>query len=1086
MSDESIVISVRGDVSGGRVIKATLDDIANSGDKATNTTATLEKEMRGLGSVANSLKSAFGGLAAAFGVREIVNMSDNFTLLRERVKLSTQSTQEFTQAFRGLQQVSNETGARLNDAVDVFQRLSFVRTELKATVDEMLTFTGTVQKLGVISGASTTAMSAGLLQLGQSLSAGIVRAEEFNSVVENMPALAKAVADQFGVTTGQLRNLVLDGVVASEDFFNAILNDAARVEEAYATMPMTIGRSFAALRNEFEAFIGQTSDASGAATAAIAIVDGLRLAVFGLGKGFEATALWIGTASASVIESIEMLINRVINRINTFTGFVSKLPGVDIGTIGNVDFNGTDMQGILSEARSQAGGILNSKGPKTIYDDVLGIEDTRTARTEVKALTQDYKALAAQLKASDSDKKAAKAAATEQKRIERELAGVIRESRTETERLYDKMAELEALRPFATTSEQITAINTGIANANKELDELAAKAELDGPVGKAFQSLASEIDDGFKDAFKSAFTETDGGFKKLIQGWVATFKNFLAEMAYQALARPIVLSVVGSIGGSMGLSSNAVASVLGSGGSSGGMFGGGGFNIGSLASAGSSINTLLNGAGNGLINSIGGSLGFYNAVPAAGVMGPVAPGMFGATTLGGALAGGSLGSLGANLLGLGNKNPFINAASGIAGGAAAAGIGALIGAPLGPIGIGVGSFLGTALGGLFGGKKPSDKAQWGGINLDTLDRFGVAGQSGSKFSQQNATYRDSILTEAANLATILKDAGATLQGQLFVHVGNRDGLRLGTSYKTGYQNFGNNSAAFMEAINRRIVESATGLAETFQTILDNVGYSDTKKLAEAFEFGKFFESVINPVDAVAEAIKAANEQFDAMIDRASDLGLQSEKFTTEMEKQRQATIDNIKAQQAGYASLQQLTAAYDSFLKGQALGPNSSLSPMGKLGVAQEAYGSLYDKAKGGDLSVTQELLAAADTLLSVGRSVYASSVSFAGLEQMVRSQLKEIAKASGVPGYATGTDSAQSGLAWVGEQGPELVRFRGGEQVYTASQSTDIARSGARDNAQIISILSDIAATSRSQDERLMRLEKQAQRQASRQKVAQ
>jgi SLT domain-containing protein len=35
--------------------------------------------------------------------------------------------------------------------------------------------------------------------------------------------------------------------------------------------------------------------------------------------------------------------------------------------------------------------------------------------------------------------------------------------------------------------------------------------------------------------------------------------------------------------------------------------------------------------------------------------------------------------------------------------------------------------------------------------------------------------------------------------------------------------------------------------------------------------------------------------------------------------------------------------------------------------------------------------------------------------------------------GYASGTSSARPGWAWVGEHGPELLRFRGGEQVYPA-----------------------------------------------------
>lgn len=40
------------------------------------------------------------------------------------------------------------------------------------------------------------------------------------------------------------------------------------------------------------------------------------------------------------------------------------------------------------------------------------------------------------------------------------------------------------------------------------------------------------------------------------------------------------------------------------------------------------------------------------------------------------------------------------------------------------------------------------------------------------------------------------------------------------------------------------------------------------------------------------------------------------------------------------------------------------------------------------------------------------------------------------VPGFATGTKSAPPGMAWVGERGPELVSFSGGEQVFTASAS--------------------------------------------------
>ncbi|MGP3636204.1 hypothetical protein ACTU45_23075 [Streptomyces sp. 24-1644] len=49
-----------------------------------------------------------------------------------------------------------------------------------------------------------------------------------------------------------------------------------------------------------------------------------------------------------------------------------------------------------------------------------------------------------------------------------------------------------------------------------------------------------------------------------------------------------------------------------------------------------------------------------------------------------------------------------------------------------------------------------------------------------------------------------------------------------------------------------------------------------------------------------------------------------------------------------------------------------------------------------------------------------------------------------GIPKHAKGTPSAAPGLAWVGEEGPELVQFRGGERVFDHRTSTRMA-SGAR-----------------------------------------
>lgn len=50
---------------------------------------------------------------------------------------------------------------------------------------------------------------------------------------------------------------------------------------------------------------------------------------------------------------------------------------------------------------------------------------------------------------------------------------------------------------------------------------------------------------------------------------------------------------------------------------------------------------------------------------------------------------------------------------------------------------------------------------------------------------------------------------------------------------------------------------------------------------------------------------------------------------------------------------------------------------------------------------------------------------------------------------YASGTLSAPPGMAWVGEEGPELMRMRGGERIYNAADSLRIAAENARDTGR-------------------------------------
>jgi len=87
------------------------------------------------------------------------------------------------------------------------------------------------------------------------------------SVRENAPLIAEAIADQFGVTIGQLKQIGAEGKITSDIVFDAILNDAQKIEAQFAVTTPTISDSFTILRNKGAEFVSTMNESVGASEA---------------------------------------------------------------------------------------------------------------------------------------------------------------------------------------------------------------------------------------------------------------------------------------------------------------------------------------------------------------------------------------------------------------------------------------------------------------------------------------------------------------------------------------------------------------------------------------------------------------------------------------------------------------------------------------------------------------------------------------------------------------------------------------------------------------------------------------------------
>lgn len=211
-----------------------------------------------------ALTGAVAGLVSAASVREIGRYADTYTGLQNQLRLVTDSSDELATANERLLEIAQATRGPLEGTVDLYARLSRSTDNLGVSSSRLFDVTEAVNQAIVISGSSATSTQAALIQLGQGLSAGALRGEELNSVMEQTPRLATAIADGLGVTIGQLRALGAEGQLTAERVFEALESQSEVLEREYAQTSSTISQAFTRINNELITYIGVADQSSGA------------------------------------------------------------------------------------------------------------------------------------------------------------------------------------------------------------------------------------------------------------------------------------------------------------------------------------------------------------------------------------------------------------------------------------------------------------------------------------------------------------------------------------------------------------------------------------------------------------------------------------------------------------------------------------------------------------------------------------------------------------------------------------------------------------------------------------------------------
>jgi len=672
-----------------RAVDKTGDAFTVAGAKSRASTSMMSDGMKRAAAAAVLLSVAVIGTASLRAAEQYAKMTNG-------LKAMGASSSEAAMQLNALTDISLRTRAPLDATAQLYTRISIAADELGASQQEVLRFTENVGLALGAAGIGANEASGALMQLSQAMSGGVVRAEEFNSILENAFPLAQAAArgiDAAGGSVGKLRQLVVDGKVSSEEFFDAILSQGDALEETFANTEITIGQATTNIGTAFTSLIGTLDQMTGSTSAIASGIDflaqnmeaitGIIIAATGaivigftpaiIGATVAAATFVIGlitlkgallaTGIGAVVVVAGLLIGKFLELVRGTGSFGEAFKAVAVLSRAAVTDIGTFLAGLLAVSQSVAAGfsatflqafasVLDSgfdfvdsfiTGPLNSLERALGLDLQEPLRRKVsdglRNMSLEYTATA----------QAASATA-------RQLFASTTATSTAFEAFTTKIAETtEQVNAAAVASKlldnSITSTGKSAGKTVPKIEELKTETEAfdaamkeaamtTEDLGKAkAQILVSGID-----SMASAFGDfVIGGlkdFKGFASSIVDTFKRMLSQMIAMAVKNKIMISLgMGGGGGGGGNAANMAMQAASGGGGGGGaaatsLMGGA---SAALAAGGSLVGVT------GLVGGIGAGAGMAASAFASGGVSAlgstIAAQTAAATTAGASMAG---------------------------------------------------------------------------------------------------------------------------------------------------------------------------------------------------------------------------------------------------------------------------------------------------------------------------------------------------------------------------------------------------------------------------------------------------------------
>jgi len=259
MATERIIIEVQ--TRGTKTVQRNLDRIGKSAKRS----ATILQQLR----------NALVVVAAARVIGRFTELADSFINLRNRLQATLGSFSAAIEAQEALIKVALETRTGIDATGDAFARLALGAKDLGLSTQTLIGVTRTLNQAIILGGSTAQEARNALVQFSQGIASGALRGDELRSVLEQLPLVARIIADEFDVTIGKLRELGTTGQLTTDRLIKAFQAAEGRIGEQFANTVVTIDQALANLTTNFTVFLDRLSTSTGLFAGFASVIGGV-------------------------------------------------------------------------------------------------------------------------------------------------------------------------------------------------------------------------------------------------------------------------------------------------------------------------------------------------------------------------------------------------------------------------------------------------------------------------------------------------------------------------------------------------------------------------------------------------------------------------------------------------------------------------------------------------------------------------------------------------------------------------------------------------------------------------------------------